>query len=495
MDRMRRRLYPETLESLGYYWLKTVFASGYERDEWVALDRLLAEAEDAAGAPCERTIQEIRTRIRRAGLRTREAVRSEAAPEEKPRTSLRSNALLPYFLRLLNEWAPVEVARLLVRDAEGSGAEERGIPAIAFAKALERLIVRERLSPATLEPLLQPGLFHPRYVYPADIEVLRDVILYFLGRTEAPAPQILPATLLYVAPQSHLPADYGEEVGRAFLGDEAERDEVHVPISSAEALEALKGEKVRITSIIVTMDGRWWQADRLKGGPGNAVVYRPMGRLSMDYSEDHVRVRVPWPEARMHWSGSVSFAAPFEIFGRAWHIAQWEQDAEHTWLDLEFAGLLPIAQVVPDAEPVLRRSRPAFVDMSWTALENALAAATAAGTRDAVEQMRREELIPLGRALYTLCEAALDRRLRKPETLESRLRAIAFHSADIEPTYGKIPWRVIPESVTKILLRPRLQAALADSLAQVFEAVPPQPGKQPAAKAAQTGEHAQAHTG
>src|SRR5579872_7491847 len=208
LDRVGRRLYPETLESLGYYWLKTVFANGYERDEWNALDRLLGQAETVAAAPEIKMFEDLRTRIRRAGLGKRDAARTEAKPLDERRTGPLGAALVPYTIRLLNEWAPIEVARLLVRDADGTGSEEWGIPAVAFGKALERLFVRERLGDATLEALLQPRLFDPRSVYPADVEVLRDVVLFLLGRTDAPVSDVLPARLLCMAPQSKLPADY-----------------------------------------------------------------------------------------------------------------------------------------------------------------------------------------------------------------------------------------------------------------------------------------------
>jgi hypothetical protein len=112
--------------------------------------------------------------------------------------------------------------------------------------------------------------------------------------------------------------------------------------------------------------------------------------------------------------------------------------------------------------------------MAWTALENALAESITNGTMDRVEQMRREELIGLGRALYTFCESVMDRRTRNVETLATRLRAIAYHAAEIEPTFGKSPWRVVPEPVRKIVLRHKLYAALAEPLQQVFDGMPGQ---------------------
>jgi hypothetical protein len=40
-------------------------------------------------------------------------------------------------------------------------------------------------------------------------------------------------------------------------------EEVHVPKSPAQALEILKDEQLRIGSVLVTMDERWWEAVRL----------------------------------------------------------------------------------------------------------------------------------------------------------------------------------------------------------------------------------------
>src|SRR5215469_4528747 len=42
--RMRQRQYPETIPVLASYWLKTVYTSGYTRQEWKALNVLLKHA-------------------------------------------------------------------------------------------------------------------------------------------------------------------------------------------------------------------------------------------------------------------------------------------------------------------------------------------------------------------------------------------------------------------------------------------------------------------
>src|SRR5215469_3991566 len=67
MDRLNRRLYPETSPVLASYWLKTVYWSGYTREEWRELDRLLKRhlsGDFPIGEPCRQALTDIRTWIR-----------------------------------------------------------------------------------------------------------------------------------------------------------------------------------------------------------------------------------------------------------------------------------------------------------------------------------------------------------------------------------------------------------------------------------------------
>lgn len=468
LQRMRRCMYPETLPALTLYWLKTLYNGGYTSQDWNALDRLLNRETEFGGV-----MADLRNSIR--DVQRNRPVHPHGTAETLPaqRHPLNSESVVPYMVRLLNEWAPVEVARMLVRDPEQWTIEEQGIPADTFGRALERLLIRERLSPATLEALLQPELFSPRYVYSAHFEILQDVTLFLLGRTNAPERSALPATLLYVAPGAPLPDDYAREVERAFFASGIEREELHVPIERGQAVKVLESsDLVQITSVVVTMDGRWWQADKLTGGEQNIVVYRPMGVLRMDDWDGHLRVRVPWYEARLNWPGAVSFGTTVELFGREWHIAQLEQDAEHTWANLVFNRVLPMNERAVSVLAALRRARPAGIDLAWAALENGLAAASAARTRDPIEQLRHTELIPLARAIYGLMESSIHRRLRTPQEIANRTRAVAFHAAELEPTLGRIPWRILPEQVRGILLRPRLYSGVADDMQRIFDGLP-----------------------
>jgi len=457
------------MQTLAFYWLKTVYAQHYDRAEWEQLDRLLGQSAAINGGNL--VLIELREWIQREGfvrkeVHTRASINSTSAP----RIKLDRERLKPYLARLLNEWLPVEVARLLVDERDEADLEE-GIPAVAIARALERLLIRQRLSTSTLEEMLEPGLLSPREVYPGDIEILRDVVLFLLGRTEAPAMDALPALLLSVAPGTYLPADYNEAVQRAFLM-QGEHDELHVPIAPLEAMKILASDAVRITSLLVTMDGRLWQAHRLKTGPQSIVVYRPTDILRIDYSSEHARVKLPWPDARFTWDGPVSFEDSMEFFGREWRIAKWEQDAKSTWLHLEFVRTLPIATVAPNGEPILQRAKPAAVEMAWTALGNALAASFSRKDLQPIEDMKHHDLIPLGRALFALTEAVSDRSRRTPEHVEPRLRAAAYHNGEIAASHGQVPWRILPRQIRNLLLEERLCGAMGPQLRELFEGFP-----------------------
>jgi len=352
-QRLRRRLYPETSPVLASYWLKTVYRSGYDLRWWRRTQdslRLAADREFAGHEPSRSVLLELESYIQKSIVATGQAPPAAPPQAEAVHARLDPDSFAPYFTRLLNEWLPVEVARLLTDESEPTlWQQEEGIPVLATAKALERLLVRERLSAATLEMLLQPELCSPRDIYPADAEILRDVVLALLGRTAAAEHAVLPALLLGVAPYSHLPSNFKDTVPRARLIRPPAGDEVYIPLAPADVQEILKTDQVQIGSILVTADGRWWESEKLLYGENHGVVFRPKGRLRIDYSADHSRLRVPWPELRNRWNGPVSFPETFELFGREWRINRWEANDRLTWLDLVFFRVPPRA-----AGPVAR---------------------------------------------------------------------------------------------------------------------------------------------
>ena len=210
LERMRQRAYIETTPALVYFWLRTVYVSGYDRGEWNRLDGLLLAALNTGAAPAHAVIlADMRSRIRKDGLLT-----GDGPPPDTPRLSESpapgADSLVPYFVRLLNEWLPKEIALLLIDESE-----EQGIPALAAGRALERLLVRQRLSRRSLEFALDPSLFSPRFVYPCHYEILRDVALFLLGRTAPLGFSAGSACLLCSAPDVRLFDDYADAVAHA----------------------------------------------------------------------------------------------------------------------------------------------------------------------------------------------------------------------------------------------------------------------------------------
>jgi hypothetical protein len=472
LARMSERRYPETLPSLASYWMRTVYRKGYERDEWQILYTLLNRELEIPGVQPEwrSVLQEIRDCIRDEGLLKHVPKRLASAPEGY-RPTQDPETLVPYVVRLMNEWLPREVAQLLV-DAPEDESDREGIPVLAAATALERLLRRECLSPESLEFLLQPGLFSPHLVYPADYEILRDVVLLFLGRTEGPAYPVLPATLL-CAP-SEFGLEFANAVNRARVVARPGGEELHVPVPPAQSMELLTGNRVRITSVVITMDGRWWRASALHAGEPDSITYRAVDHLHIDFSRDEPKLRIPWPEARVDWSGELAFPENLAFFGRRWRVVRWEQDAGNTWLTLASAGALPVTAVTADAQMRLKRSRPASVDIAWAALESGLSAALTGRSGEPVEQLRQEELIPLARSVHSLAEWVVSGRAVAADAFHSRLSAVAYHSSAIEAEYGRVPWSVLPKRVRALIQAEARAHASEQQLRETFAGVPAQ---------------------
>jgi hypothetical protein len=474
LTRMRQRFYPETIPVLASFWLRTVAARGYGLRQWKQFDRLLTRvlSDQLLSEPARRAVVDIREWIQRAVILTGHVPPASPPRSESARVTVRSGWLSQYTARLLNEWLPIEVARMLVKDEVSPFGGSDAVPVLAIGAALEALLVRERLSTGTLETLLQPELFSPHDAYPADVEMLRDVVLWLLDRTAAPPLSIMPATLLYVAPGSTLPANFRDSVSRALLVQRPEAEEVHIPIAPARLPEILRDQPVRLASVVVTMDGRWWEPENLQSGMQNTVVYRPVGRLRVDYSADHLTVRVPWPEGDVRWRGRAHFPGSFEIFGREWHALNWEKDSERAWLCLVFSRVLPMAAGVTAADAGLRQSYPASVDMAWAALGNALANSLAQGSSEPIERLRNPDLIPLGRSIFGLAALLLSRGAQSDSTIESQAAAIRYWESQVSPAYGRVPWRILPAPVRAALFRYRLYPHLMENLSQVFDSLP-----------------------
>ena len=474
LERIHQRLYPETLPVLASFWLKTVYCSGYTREEWRALDRFLKHSIDdfEESALQRQALADIRSWLGNSGRLTRKLPAPERRAGLMRRPALSAETLVPYTIRLLNTWLPQEIARLLIEDPEEYGPGSGGIPVLATGRALERLVLRESLPAPSLELMLDPALVSAQSVYPADLEMLRDVILFLLGRTGGVPPAILPAAYVGTPRDVRISGGDPEGIRRAYLVEGTGGEELHVPIQAEQVMQILGEPPLGIGSLVVTADGRWWEARRLQHGEEDRIVYRPMGRPRIDYSADHARLRVPWPAPRFDWSGTVHFSNVLEVFGRQWTVARWEKDGAHAWLHLIFSQPIPVTLAPPSNGSGFRRCLPASTDLAWAELETALDASVVLNREDSIEHLQRTELVPLGRVLFGFSRLALSRRQPDVEAVESELKRIRFFLGGLDSSYGLIPWRILPQTVREALLRRRLPAGLADLMHQCFGAMP-----------------------
>jgi hypothetical protein len=463
LERIHQRRYPETVPVLASWWLKTTYFAGHNRAWWGQLDAaveklLRTQSLDATAAEA---IRDIRAWVRKSILPLHKApgVQPLLAP---PFRDLAAGQAAPYLSRVLNDWLPGEVARQLTTEVAPAASDESGMPPLVVAKVLERLLLREHFSPSSLEILLEAGWFSPKYAYPAHVEIFCDIVLALLGRTAAPRPPVLPATLLA--------GGFAEAVGRAALVPSQAGDEIHVPLDPSQALELIRHDPVRIESILVTMDGRWWEANHLESGLESVVVYRPGGRLRIDFNSDHARLLVPWSDHDARWQGAVHLPEHIDLFGREWRGQVWERSAGRTWLHLEFTGILTLSEALDRENPRPRQLRPASIEMAWSEVELALAA----GVSDSIDQLHRGDLVPLAHALKRMVDCLL-RRPWPPSRadVERSLRSVQYLHGGIAAQYGPIPWRVLPVAARTALLRRRGNPAMAGLIAETFEGTPP----------------------
>lgn len=448
--RLRRQLYPETARVAGYYWLRTVYESGYGPLEWLALNAALERELAAPEFHIAATLSEMRECLQAELLhRTSVPAAPAAFRSRQSRPPLPDRELRIYFIKLLNEWLPRELASRLLESGEGENTGDRaGIPALEAARTMEALIVRDRVSTEDFDAVLDDGFFSPASVYPGDYELLRDVVLCLTGRMDSPPLPILPAVPVWAHTAGPASATRPEAF-RYVSGS----GEIELAIGP-EAVARILGESpVRLPSCLATMDGRWWHSDFVTAGASSAIIYRPHGRVVLDYSHDHVRFRAPWPDRMSAWHGPLALPT-LELFGRRWTPRRFEQDSAGAAIEFECAGILPVR---------LTRTRPASVDMAWDAVATAVADSMAKRTADPIDALRNEDLIPVARAIWLLAECA--RNPRAHSDLTRRFNAVRFHLAALDGGYGRIPSSVVPRRV-------RFTIAGIEGAASVFDSAP-----------------------
>jgi hypothetical protein len=198
------------------------------------------------------------------------------------------------------------------------------------------------------------------------------------------------------------------------------------------------------------------------------IVYRPGGRLRIDFSSDHARMLLPWPDAEAPGSGAVHLPERVALFGREWRGRTLEWSAGRTWLHLEFAGALPLPETVDSEHPRSHRLRPASIEMAWSEVEHALAS----GVSDSIDQLHREDLIPLAHALERLMARLLRTWPPSREDIQRSVQSVRYLHGAVASVYGRIPWRVLPDAARTALLK-RRDASFADLLTETFDGVPP----------------------
>jgi hypothetical protein len=246
-------------------------------------------------------------------------------------------------------------------------------------------------------------------------------------------------------------------------------DELHVPLDAPQALEVLKHDPVRIESIVVTMDGRWWESVRLQRGQEAVIAYRPGERLRIDFSCEHARLVVPWPNSEVRSPGLVHLPEHVLLFGRQWRGRAWERSADRTWLHLEFSGALTLSERLTSDNRRSHRLRPASIEIAWSEVEQALAA----DAPDSVDQLHRTDLIPLVSGLERLVACLLHPWLSSRGDVERCLRSVRYLHGAVAPIYGRIPWRVVPGRARTALLKTCGNMAVTDLVCEIFDGALP----------------------
>jgi hypothetical protein len=289
------------------------------------------------------------------------------------------------------------------------------MPALTVANALEGLLLREHFSPAGLELLFEAEWFSPKYVYPADVEIFRDIVLALLGRPAAPAPPVLPAI--------PLAGGFADAVSRAYLVASEDDDELHVPLDAAQALELLKHDPVRIGSIVVTMDGRWWESARFQRGLQNVIAYRPGERLRIDLSISPPSMPGSWCRGLMpRQAGLEQFISPSMSLCLAANGARAWEGRRPDLVAFRIFGHSDVFRNASSRQWASARFGAPSIEIAWSEVEQA----PATGVSDSIDQLHRWDLIPLAHALKRLDDCLLRPRPYSRRDVEQCLRSVRY---------------------------------------------------------------------
>ena len=136
---------------------------------------------------------------------------------------------------------------------------------------------------------------------------------------------------------------------------------------------------------------------------------------------------------------------------------------------MEFSGVLTLPEALDPDHVRPHHLRPASVEMAWFEVEQALAT----GMSDSIDQLHREDLIPLAHALERLSHCLLRPWPPSREDVERSLISVRYLHGAVAPVYGRIPWRVLSAAAQTALLKRREDAALANLFSETFDGAPP----------------------
>jgi hypothetical protein len=192
------------------------------------------------------------------------------------------------------------------------------------------VVAWRRRRQAGLESLVIVPLKDASVVDPKQREILNDVLLYLLGATSAPQLTEPGYARLFPTPLgASLPADVATQVSeyplpQAYAGTST----LFIPLKrwAAPSRADDKLKPLSIHSMLLTPDGRLWEAHHLEQATGSppGVVYCAMGKIDMVPTAQGLLLQIPiasWPEEiGPQFSGEMDL----DLYHRRWHMKQME---------------------------------------------------------------------------------------------------------------------------------------------------------------------------
>ncbi len=369
-ERIRRRLYQDTLPVLVFYWLRTI-REMYTAEEWPVVEAETKEMLQNRGQPAVE-LRALQYASEWIGL-----ARPVVAERQKPHNRVRaftSEHLAPsgfvsqaYLEALLSEWVTERVLEVYgTRPVKenwncGDAYQETALcledllrplsvyPDVEVVRGYDRLqkrppmpveevVLARRRRQAALESLVRAAPRDASVVDPKQREILNDVILYLLGATH-PAPPAEPG-YAWLFPGDHLganlPPDFSNQVSESPLPENYENaGMISIHLRTWPAPQRMeRGQTVSLHSTLLTPDGRVWEAHHMEQLAGSApdVVFRAIGRIDVTPAQDSFLMRVPVASWPTEIGPEVNREREFELYQRRWHFYRFEGSAGPSFL-------------------------------------------------------------------------------------------------------------------------------------------------------------------